>query len=198
VGALTPPGKVVGRRARWLRGVSLYTLGGAITSGLVGLGLGAMGSLATRPFATAALAVCFAIAGVGFLREARLVRLPLPQVRRQTRDLWAKSNLAPAAAALWGLDLGLTFSSWMTFAGVWFVVAVATASADPAFGATVLTSYWAGRALSVWLAPLLAPSLGATPDLLLAISGEGRVLRRVQAGTLAVAAVAAATLVVAR
>jgi hypothetical protein len=196
VGALTPPGKVDGRRTMWLRGVSLYTLGGAITSVLVGLTIGAAGSLVMRPFATAALMVCFAIAGAGFLREARLVRLPLPQLKRQTRDIWARSNLGAGAAALWGLDLGLTFSSWMTFAGVWFVVAVAAASADPALGAAMLISYWSGRALSVWLAPLLAPSVGTTPELLLAISGEGRVLRRVHAGTLAVAAVAVGALLV--
>jgi hypothetical protein len=193
VGALTPPGKVVGRRRRWLWGVAAYTLAGAISSTLVGLGLGALGSVVTSSFARPALAVCLGVAIAGFLREARIVPIPLPQLKRQTRDVWAKGNLAPVAAALWGLDLGLTFSSWMTFAGVWFVFAVSAASADPGFGAALLGAYWAGRASSVWVAPSLAPSVGATPELLLAISEEGRALRRVHAGALAAAALAAAT-----
>lgn len=55
---------------------------------------------------------------------------------------------------MWGLDIGLTFTTYLTFAGPWLLLIVAVASANPTFAA-VLFGDWIGRVLSLWLMPLL-------------------------------------------
>jgi hypothetical protein len=69
-------------------------------------------------------------------------------------------------AGLWGLDLGLVFTTWITFAGPWFLAAVSLAGRDPWFGAAVFSAHWLGRACWVWLAPFLLPGPSAAPQVL--------------------------------
>ena len=72
-------------------------------------------------------------------------------------------------AALWGLDLGLFFTTWFTFAGDWLLVIVAIITREPMYGAALFSVYWLGRALSVWFAPLLLQDARATPQLMSSI-----------------------------
>jgi cytochrome c biogenesis protein CcdA len=154
---------VAGHKIAWLGQASLYTLGGLVTSVLVGAGLAAVGGLVipagTRPFG---IVVALVVAVLAALRELGWVRLPLPEPKRQTRDLWAKTFSPPVAATLWGLDLGLLVSTRLTFAGAWLVLLLAALTGSPRLGATLTAAYWLGRALPVWIAPLLFENAGSS------------------------------------
>lgn len=147
--------------------MSLYTLGGLVTSVVVGAGLGAAGGLVIPPGThRLGIAVALVVAVAAAMRELGWVRLPLPERKRQTSDLWGKTFSRPVAATLWGLDLGLLVSTRLTFAGAWVVLLVAALTESPWRGATLTAAYWLGRALSVWIAPLLFENAGSTHHVL--------------------------------
>lgn len=154
---------MAGHKIAWLGQVSLYTLGGLVTSVLVGAGLGAGGGLVipagTRPLG---IVVALVVAVLAASRELGWVRFPLPEPKRQTKDLWAKTFSRPVAATLWGLDLGLLVSTRLTFAGAWLVLLLAALTESPRLGATLTAAYWLGRALPVWIAPLLFENASST------------------------------------
>jgi hypothetical protein len=84
------------------------------------------------------------------------------------------------AAALWGLDLGLTVTTRFTFAGTWVVLLTPVLTADPAVGVVLLLAHWLGRALPIWLSPLLLSSPTSTPRVYDAIDARERVFRSTQ------------------
>lgn len=152
----------------------------AVVGGLIALvgamalpeDIGLLGPIIVLTLATAALA-----------RESGFVILPLPQIPRQTNGVWAKERGFAWAAILWGLDLGLTFTTWLTFSGIWVLAAIAFVSGEVAVGAILFAAYWFGRALSVWLAPLLmerAPDTG----LLAALVSERSLFRSIHIAAL--------------
>lgn len=170
---------MAGRKRQWLGNVLSYTLAGGAAGVAVGAALGALGGvLLPGRLDGRRLLAAGAVAFVALARELGWLSVPLPQLRRQTRDTWAKSFPGALAAALWGLDLGLVFTTWLTFAGVWLLAAVAFLAGEPGFGAALFGLYWLGRTLSVWLAPLWLTSASATPWLLDAIAGQRQLFQR--------------------
>jgi hypothetical protein len=152
----------------------------------MGAGLGYAGALLLPPGGDAwriCIAVAVAILAVG--HEAGLSWIPLPQLGRQTDGRWAKRRSAPVAAFLWGFELGAVLTTWFTFAGVWLLVAFAFLSASPAVGAGLFVAYWSGRALSVWIGPVLAEDARATPRLVASIDRQTRLARHVHVAALA-------------
>lgn len=181
VGALTPLGKVAGGKRQWLVAVSVYTLAGIITSTFVGGSLGELGRLfIPKEIETSRYAIAIAIAMIAMAREVGWISFPLPQFRRQTRDIWARIFPRIVTAGLWGLDLGLIFTTYFTFSGIWLLVIVAILSREFGFGAALFATYWLGRALSVWIAPLLMPSANATPQFLAGLNGQYKLFQRIQ------------------
>lgn len=173
--------------------MAAYTVAGGVASALVGAGLSLLGrALLPAGLGRGAVAITFAVTATAAARELGWISLPLPQWRRQTRDVWAKRFRGPVTAAFWGFDLGLLFTTWFTLSGVWCLIAVALLSRDPAFAVSLLLVYWAGRALSVWLTPLMLVDAASTIHLLAAIGGRRGFIRRVHAlalgGALAVLA----------
>jgi len=85
VGALAPPGKVARGRRTWVLNMVTYTLAGALTSVLLGAGLGLVGALALPDdMAVPAGVLGLAVAAVAMAREIGVVAVPLPQLGRQT------------------------------------------------------------------------------------------------------------------
>jgi len=155
-----------------------YTLAGALTSVLLGAGLGLVGAL-TLPddMAVPAGLLGLAVATVAMARELGVVAVPLPQLGRQTQGMWAKSYGFTAAALLWGLDLGLVFTTWLTLSGAWVLALAAFLVGKPLFGAALFGAYWLGRALSVWVGPLLMERATDTPRLLATLYDRRRLFR---------------------
>lgn len=181
---------MAGRKKRWLADVAAFTLAGGAVSAAVGAGLGWLGGalLPGKPHAPEIL-VATAVATIAIAREIGWLAVPLPQLRRQTRSVWARVFPRTLAAALWGIDLGMGFTTWLTFSGAWLLAAVAVVFGAPGFGATLFFLYWLGRALPVWLGPLLLPDASATPRLLDEVAGHHRLFHRTQALGLAWAVV---------
>jgi hypothetical protein len=146
--------KVARGKPKWLRNVTLYSASGLLVSVLVGLATGLVGrDLAGAP-TDGLMAAALGVAMLAIAREVRWRDIPVPHLRRQTRSVWAKGRGMKVGSVLWGLDLGLIFSTYVAFSGAWVLLAVAIASGQPAFAAGIFGSYWIGRALSVWIAPL--------------------------------------------
>lgn len=144
--------------------------GGAITFGglaLVGEALGAGGPVALAVAAAVALA-----AAVGEARGARIV----PQVRRQVPESWRRRMPVPVAAGLYGVLLGLGFTTFILTFAVWALAGVSIALGDPALGLAVGLAFGLGRLLPV---VVLAPAGGG--PLHAAMAERPRILRSLRA-----------------
>jgi hypothetical protein len=144
--------------------------GGAITFGglaLLGQALGAGGSVALAVAAAVALA-----AAIGEARGARIV----PQVRRQVPESWRRRMPVPLAAGLYGVLLGLGFTTFILTFAVWALAGACIAIGDPALGLAVGLAFGAGRLLPVVvLAPVGGGALHA------AMAERPRILRSLRA-----------------
>ena len=130
--------------------------GGVITFGglaLLGRALGAGGPAAVAAAAAVALA-----AAAGEARGARIV----PQVRRQVPESWRRVLPVPLAAGLYGVLLGLGFTTFILSFAVWALAAASVALGEPVLGAAIGLAFGAGRALPVIaLAPAAGTARGA-------------------------------------
>jgi hypothetical protein len=125
--------------------------GGVMTFGglaLLGQALGAGG-----PAAATAAAVIALAAAAGEARGARIV----PQIRRQVPESWRRVLPVPLAAGLYGVLLGLGFTTFILSFAVWALAAVSVALGEPVLGAAIGLAFGAGRALPVIV---LAPAAG--------------------------------------
>jgi hypothetical protein len=148
--------------------------GGAATFGalaLLGRALGAGGP--------AALAVAAAVALAAAVAEARGARIR-PQVRRQVPESWRRRMPVPLAAGLYGVLLGLGFTTFILTFAVWALAGVSVAVGDPALGLAVGLAFGAGRLLPVVvLAPAAATETGAAIHA--AMAERPRILRSLRA-----------------
>jgi hypothetical protein len=183
--------KVDGLRRIWLRSVSAYTLGGIAAAGLVGACAGWIGSRLSIIVPPAWLLGAAALVGVVVgIRESVGRAWPLPQLRRQTPEDLRVRHSAPVAAAIWGFDLGLVFSTWLSFAGPWFLLALAVAVGEPLVGVALFVAHWLARAAWLWLAAYLLPSARVGPAFSRQVVNQIGLFRTVQvlASTIGVAA----------
>lgn len=172
--------KVAALRRQWLLSVTLYTLAGTLASAVVGGVLGIVGSLLVSGISDqwrALFVVSVGLLGVSRLLGARWV--PLPQWRRQTPEFWRFRMSMPTTATLWGLDLGLVFTTWLTYPGPWFLAAISVAVGSPSFGAVLFGVHWVGRAAWVWFSPYLLPSAVSAPSTAVAIVRTVPLLHRI-------------------
>jgi hypothetical protein len=158
--------------------------GGAVTFGglaLLGHTLGAGGG------AAAALAVAVLLsAAAGDIGGRRIV----PQIRRQVPESWRRVMPIAVAAALYGVLLGLGFTTFVLSYAVYALAAACLALGDPATGLAVGLAFAVGRIVPV---VVLAPAQGSERGVLLAgMMGEKPgVLRAIRAtGALALGAAA--------
>jgi len=172
------PGGYAGRLRTTLAACSTFAAGalggGAITFGglaLLGQALGAGGP--------AALAVAAALALAAAIGEARGARI-LPQVRRQVPESWRRRLPVPLAAGLYGVLLGLGFTTFILTFAVWALAAVSVAVGDPALGLAVGLAFGAGRLLPV---VVLAPASSTGPGAALhaAMAERSQILRSLRA-----------------
>ena len=146
VDTLAPHG-YAGRRRVTLAACATFALGalagGVATFGglaLLGRWLGAGGAVAAGVAAVVALA-----AALGEARGARIV----PQVRRQVPESWRRRLPVPLAAGLYGILLGLGFTTFILTFAVWALAALSVALGDTALGLAIGLGFGIGRALPV-------------------------------------------------
>jgi hypothetical protein len=161
--------------------------GGVLTFG----GLAWLGS-ALGAGGTAALAVAAAVALCAAVGEARGARI-VPQVRRQVPESWRRVMPLPVAAGLYGVLLGLGFTTFILTFAVWALAGVSVAVGDPALGVLVGLGFGIGRTLPVVvLAPLAGTEIGA--DAHAAMAERPAILRTLRAADAVALLVCAAVL----
>jgi len=134
---------------------------GAVGGGMATFGaLSAVGELVHGVGGRAAYLVAAAIAIAAAVAEARGTRI-VPQIRRQLPERWRWTMPLPLAAALYGVLLGLGFTTFVLSFGVWALAGISLALGDPATGLVIGASFGVGRALPVVLvAPVVDRRLG--------------------------------------
>ena len=164
--------------------------GGVATFGALALA-GAVVHGADDRIAYGLAAVIAAAAAVGEVRGTPIA----PQVRRQLPEHWRRLMPMPVAAGLYGVLLGLGFTTFVLTFGVFALAGIAFAVGEPAVGALVGVAFGAGRALPVALtAPVADREAGIRVTELMA--GRPAILRSLRLGDgLALAATAGALLI---
>lgn len=131
-------------------------VGGALTFGL----LAVLGGAAHGVGGRAGFVVAAAIAVGAAILEARGVRI-VPQIRRQLPESWRWRMPLPVAAGLYGVLLGLGFTTFVLSFGVWALAGISFALGDPATGLIIGLAFGIGRAIPVIvLAPLADHRVG--------------------------------------
>jgi hypothetical protein len=124
---------------------------GALAGGVVTFGgLALAGRALHAGMGSGALAVAAAVAAVAAYAEARGLRV-LPQIRRQVPEPWRRIMPLPVAAGLYGVLLGLGFTTFVLTVATWALAGLSLAIAEPWVGAVVGLAFGAGRALPVVL-----------------------------------------------
>ena len=145
---ITPAG--CGGRNRYRFALLSFTVAAlsaaAVVGGLLGLLGGALG-------VERAVLVVAALAALAAAREAGLIRVPLPQLRRQVPERWHHELPLPVWTAGYGAGLGIGFLTFQPVATFWIAVLAALAVGRPAASAAGFALYGAGRALMVVLPP---------------------------------------------
>jgi len=139
------------RGTRQVRGsvgtVTVFALsamaGAAITGSLIGLLGGAAQALAGQR----TLAVAVGVAGCLLLLAD--LRMRTPTLRRQTCSTWYRERGAGTAWALWGLDLGLGFSTIRLSSLYWLMVLFVAAFVSPVLAPFVLAFYGLGLGVAL-------------------------------------------------
>ena len=183
-----PTGHTGGRRTTLAACASF--LPGAIAGGLLTFGgLAAIGELLGGAGSRTPYLVAAGIAIVAAALEARGTRI-VPQIRRQLPEHWRRVMPMPVAAALYGVLLGIGFTTFVLSFGVWALAGVSLALGDPALGLLIGGMFGVGRAVPILaLAPVAGGPVGIrTTELMCERPGVYLGLRRGDAAALAIAA----------
>ena len=84
----------------------------------------------------------------------------VPQIRRQLPEHWRRVMPMPVAAALYGVLLGIGFTTFVLSFGVWALAGISLAIGDPALGLLLGARFGIGRAIPVVVLAPLAGSRG--------------------------------------
>ena len=129
---------------------------GAVAGGLFTFAalawLGELTHGAGGDLAYAAAAVLALAAAIAELRGTPI----MPQVRRQLPEHWRRVMPMPLAAGLYGILLGLGFTTFVLTFGVFALAGIVFAVGEPSIGVAVGLAFGTGRALPIALAAPIA------------------------------------------
>jgi hypothetical protein len=166
---------------------------GALAGGVATFGLLAAAGHGVRAAGAGGLLTAAAgIAVAGALGELRGAAIA-PQIRRQVPEHWRRTLPLPVAAGLYGLLLGIGFTTFVLTFAVWALAAVTFAVGRPGLGLVVGVAFGAGRALPVVaIAPLLHRPVGRR--MCAALAERPRILRTMRLADAVALLLAAAAL----
>jgi hypothetical protein len=190
IDTIGPTGHTGGRRTTIAACVAF--LPGAVAGGLLTFGaLAVLGELLHGAGGRSAYLVAAGIALLAAILEARGTRI-VPQIRRQLPEHWRRLLPMPLAAGLYGVLLGIGFTTFVLSFGVWALAGVSLAVGDPSLGLLLGGCFGLGRAIPILaLAPVAGRPTGIrATELMCERPGVYLGLRRGDAAALAAAAVA--------
>ena len=144
IGKITPLVKEAKRT--WYKAALGHLVGAALSASILGFVLGTLGLLVGLERWVPTM-VC--VGGVVFLvcalREAGILRLPLPSLQRQTPE-WCQCVFGTAWGSFaWGFDLGQGWTTHAMFSGYYGLLLWTVLGVSPAQGALILGAYGLGR-----------------------------------------------------
>lgn len=149
------------RRSVTLLACVTFTLGAVIGGILTFGGLAIASRLIGDPGSWLREALGGAIALAAAIADWRGLKIA-PQIRRQVPERWRWTMPLPLACGLYGVLLGLGFTTFVLTFAVWALAGVAFTAASLPLGILVGTAFGVGRALPiVWMAPGLRSGNGA-------------------------------------
>jgi hypothetical protein len=155
------PGGHTGGRRTTLAACATFlpgsVIGGVLTFGSLAMLGGLVHGVGDRPAVLGAAA----LAGVAAVLDARGTRI-VPQIRRQLPEHWRRLMPMPLAAALYGVLLGIGFTTFVLSFGVWALAGISLAIGDPWLGLLLGLSFGVGRAIPI---VVLAPLAGEPPGI---------------------------------
>lgn len=158
IGSITPLMREPHGGRKWASALVAYGSGSILASAAIGGLLGAMGRLLGGPWSWRWFALVIAV-GALFAAEMGGNRFPGPVLHRQTHKIWRYKYGSTRAAFLWGVDLGLGFTTRVAVASYWALLAASFLLADAVGGAVLLGGYGLGRTLLVTTGPLAIDEL---------------------------------------
>jgi hypothetical protein len=129
---------------------------GAVAGGIATFGLlSVLGELVHGAAGRTAYLVAAGVALAAAVAEARGLRIA-PQIRRQLPERWRWTMPLPLAAGLYGILLGLGFTTFVLSFGVWALGGISLALGDPRAGLVIGAAFGLGRAIPI---VVLAPAV---------------------------------------
>jgi hypothetical protein len=129
---------------------------GALAGALFTFGLlAALGELTHGAGGDLAYAAAVVLAVTAAIAELRGTAI-MPQVRRQLPEHWRRALPMPLAAGLYGILLGLGFTTFVLTFGVFALAGIVFAVGEPSVGLVVGLGFGVGRALPIVLAAPIA------------------------------------------
>ena len=182
-----------GRAGRWAGSVALHVTGAVASAAAFGAILGLAGSMLGAPWGGGGALLVALAASLYLLREAGVVSVPVPQLRRQVPQWWRTFFSVPVAAFLYGAGLGVGFLTYLTHGTLVVVAVAAAASGRPLVGAALVAPFGVARGLSVLVAARVRrPEEGSAMVARLARSASSPAWRAAHVAALFAVAVAAA------
>ena len=148
------------RRMVMISATATFTIG-ALAGGVVTFGgLSLLGELLGHGATGLRDALAGALALAAAFADWRGWRIA-PQIRRQVPERWRWIMPLPLACGLYGLLLGLGFTTFVLSFAVWALAGISFAADSAIFGVVVGVAFGVGRALPVlWIAPRLGTERG--------------------------------------
>src|SRR6186997_2705987 len=139
---------------RQLRGplasVALFGLGAVVGASIMGVLVGLLGAGVQSLADESALAIAVGVAGcVLLLADLGVLGLRTPTLRRQTSSTWYRALGPRTVWPIWGLDLGLGFSTIRLSSLYWFMVLFVAAFVSPVLAPLVLAFYGLGLCVAL-------------------------------------------------
>src|SRR5215211_8801227 len=129
-----------GRRLTTLASCAAF-VPGAIAGGVATFGLlSLLGDLVHGAAGRTAYLIAASVAVAAAVAEARGVRIA-PQIRRQLPERWRWTMPLPLAACLYGVLLGLGFTTFVLTFGVWALGGISLALGNPVSGIVIGASF---------------------------------------------------------
>lgn len=140
-------------RLRWLLATGLYISGCMGTSLILGSVLGWLGHFLPITSVHSINVLVQSLVGIlaiGYaLSDMNFMRLPRPYILFAVPLAWWRRWRPYGAALAYGAALGVGLTTYVSFAGVYFLLAWCFVQGNPAYGAALMGTYGVARALTI-------------------------------------------------
>jgi hypothetical protein len=149
-----------GGQATTLAACATFLPGALVGAVLTFGGLALVGAAVPGEAGWVSYTLASVVALAAAIAEVRGKRIT-PQIRRQLPEPWRRVMPMPVAAGLYGILLGLGFTTFVLTFGVWALVGISLALGEPVAGLAIGIGFGVGRAAPIIaLAPFAARAFG--------------------------------------